>query len=111
MEKLVKGDVIVTPFPFSNLSSTIKRPTLIIATLKGEDIIICQITAKKRPDPYKIELNKKDFKIGGLKTNSFIRPSRILTIKKSLVLYQIGKISHDKIKEVENKICEIIKRS
>jgi len=32
MGAFVKGDVVVAPFPFSDLSSTKKRPALVVAT-------------------------------------------------------------------------------
>ena len=46
MEGLVKGDIIVINFPFSDLTQFKSRPALIIKVPKGEDVIICQITAK-----------------------------------------------------------------
>lgn len=46
MEKFVKGDVIVVPFPFSNLTQAKRRPALIVAVLHGDDVILCQITSK-----------------------------------------------------------------
>lgn len=36
MERLVKGDIVVVPFPFSDLSNYKKRPALVITTLKGD---------------------------------------------------------------------------
>lgn len=39
MERFVKGDVIVLPFPFTDLSSAKRRPAVIIADLKGNDYI------------------------------------------------------------------------
>jgi len=53
-------------------------------------------------------LGINDFSEGGLKRESFIKPSIIFTIRKSLILYYAGKVSEKKIKEVEEKICEII---
>ena len=50
MEEFVKGDVVVLPFPFSDLSNSKKRPALVVANLEGEDIILCQITSKARID-------------------------------------------------------------
>jgi len=35
MEKFVKGDIVVIPFPFSDLSGAKKRPSLVLANLKG----------------------------------------------------------------------------
>ena len=109
MEKFVKGDVVVTPFPFSDLKTTVKRPALVVANLKGEDIILCQITSKNHRDPYQILLNQKDFLDGGLNIDSFIKPSILFTLRNSIILYKAGKISKNKIGEVEDKICDIIR--
>lgn len=110
MERFVKGDVVVTPFPFSDLKSSIKRPALIIASLKGEDVILCQITSKEhKDDPYQILLKQYDFSNGGLKINSYIKPSILFTLRDSIILYKTGRINKNKIKEVEDKICGIIK--
>lgn len=109
MEKFVKGDVVVTPFPFSDLKSSIKRPALVVANLKGEDIILSQITSKEHAYPYQIILNLNDFSNGGLKINSFIKPSILFTLRDSVILYKAGKINKNKIKEVEDKICDIIR--
>lgn len=109
MERFVKGDIVVTPFPFSDLTSSVKRPALVIAALKGEDVILCQITSKERDDPYQISLNKKDFSQGSLRINCFIKPSILFTLRNSIILYKAGKINQNKVKEVEDKICGIIK--
>ncbi len=109
MERFVKGDIVVTPFPFSDLKSSIKRPALIVANLRGDDLILCQITSKKHPDPYQIMLNQKDFSDGSLNITSFIKPSILFTLRKSIILYKAGKINKNKIKEVEDKICNIIR--
>ena len=39
MGKFVKGDIVVTPFPFTDLSSNKKRPALIVADLQGDDAL------------------------------------------------------------------------
>lgn len=62
MEKFVKGEVVVLPFPFSDLSSSKKRPALVLASLDGDDVILCQITSEQtRKDKYSIDLNDSDF--------------------------------------------------
>ena len=45
MARFVKGDVVVVPFPFSDLTQTKRRPALVIANLSGDDLILCQITS------------------------------------------------------------------
>jgi len=45
MARFVKGDVVVIPFPFSDLSQAKRRPALVLAELEGNDRILCQITS------------------------------------------------------------------
>ncbi len=52
MAKFVKGDVVVIPFPFSDLSQSKRRPALVIAELEGDDLILCQITSQTILDNY-----------------------------------------------------------
>ena len=109
MEKFVKGNVVVLPFPFSDLSSSKKRPALVAATLKGDDLILCQITSEARKDEYSILLLSEHFKDGSLNLSSTIRPNRLFTADKSIILYKIGTLKNTKIKEVEEKIIQIFK--
>lgn len=109
MERLVKGEVVVIPFPFSDLSSVKKRPALVISVLKGDDTILCQITSQARTDEYAVRLIKKEFAKGELKINSMIRPNRLFTADKSLILRRIGSLKQEKIKQVIEKTCKIIR--
>jgi mRNA interferase MazF len=46
MEGLVAGDVVVVPFPFTDLTSQKVRPALVAASLDRGDVLLCQITSK-----------------------------------------------------------------
>lgn len=56
MGAFVKGDVVVLPFPFSDLSVTNRRPALVVASLPGDDVILCQITSRDVANPNAISL-------------------------------------------------------
>lgn len=109
MEAFVKGDVVVLPFPFSDLSASKRRPALVISPLKTKDIMLMQITSKDKQDGYSILLNGKDFSKGSLKVQSFIRSNRLFTADTSIVVYKVGKLKTEKIKEVEDKLIDIIR--
>ncbi len=83
MARPVKGDVVVVPFPFSDLSASKRRPALLVAELDGEDIILCQITSRIRTDRYSIGLESADFDLGQLNQPSNIRPNRLFTADRS----------------------------
>ena len=79
MGKFVKGDVVVLPFPFSDLNSSKRRPALVVAIASPEDIVLAQITSRSFSDSYTIELSDIDFSSGGLNTSSSIRPNKLFT--------------------------------
>ncbi len=77
MGRFVKGDVVVIPFPFSDLSAAKRRPALVVALLKGDDVILCQITSKAVTDDYAIPIADADFTAGSLHQDSNVRPNRL----------------------------------
>ncbi|HLC62250.1 MAG TPA: type II toxin-antitoxin system PemK/MazF family toxin [Candidatus Nanoarchaeia archaeon] len=107
MEGLVKGDVVVIPFPFSDLTASKKRPAIIVASLTGDDQIVAQITSVARNDSYSISPEAKDFKNGKLPHSSMIRPNKLFTADKSLISYKAGSINDEKIKEIEKTLVSI----
>ena len=79
MAKFIKGDVVVIPFPFSDLSQSKRRPALVVAQLEGDDAVLCQITSKTIKDTYAISIDEIDFESGSLSQPSNIRPNRLFT--------------------------------
>ncbi len=108
MGTFVKGAVVVAPFPFSDLSGAKKRPALVVATLTGNDVVLCQITAQAARDRYAISLTDSDFTSGSLRQPSNIRPNRIFTADSAIILYRAGVLSPAKLGEVTAKIIEIL---
>ena len=104
----MKGDVVVVPFPFSDLTQAKRRPALIVAVLEGDDLLLCQITSQRVRDSYAIPLEDKDFETGGLKQKSNVRPNRLFTADQHIVLYTVGHLRNEKIREVIRKIVEIV---
>ena len=108
MGKFVKGDVVVVPFPFSDLTAAKRRPALIVAALTGDDVILCQITSKSVADSYAIPITNSDFTSGGLPQDSNIRPNRLFTADANIILYRAGVLTLNKVQEVVAKIIQIV---
>ena len=107
MGKPVVGEVVVLPFPQTNLQSGKRRPALVAADLVGDDLVLCQITRKARSDGYAIPLVLADFERGRLAVDSFIRCNRLFTVEQSVILYAAGKIRDAKLQEVKTKIRQL----
>ena len=110
MERFVKGDVVVVPFPFSDLSGNKKRPALVLTDLSGDDMIICQITSKPADDMFAQPLISKDFVSGSLHTSSYIRPLRVFTVDKHIVFRKIGQITSERMDKVIDAIIFTLKQ-
>jgi mRNA-degrading endonuclease toxin of MazEF toxin-antitoxin module len=107
MGKPLVGEVVVLPFPQTDLQVGKRRPALVVADLNGDDLILCQITSQSRRDPYSISLTSTDFQTGRLNVNSFVRANRLFTVDYSFILYSAGKIGISKLAEVRGAIRQL----
>ena len=110
MAKFVKGDVIVLPFPFSDLKQFKRRPALIIAELEEDDVILCQITSQRIKDKYAVSIDEDDFETGILKQRSNVRPNRIFTTDRHIILYRAGHLKSEKVGEIIESIIGILRQ-
>lgn len=103
-----KYDIILVNFPFSDLKGSKIRPAMVISSLEGENLILCQITTKKRNiSKYEVKLNK-NYCEGDIRFDSNIYIDMIFTLHKSLIINKIGYVKDDKIKkEIDTKIKSV----
>jgi mRNA interferase MazF len=111
MGRFIKGDVVVVPFPFSDLSQSKKRPALVLANLNGDDLILSQITSQSVYDTYSIKIESNDFSEGTLNRASNIRPNKIFTADRNIIRYKAGHLNGEKINEVITKIVEVFTKN
>ena len=108
MGKPLVGDVVVLPFPQTDLRVGKRRPALVVADLAGDDLVLCQITSQtRRRDDYSVPLMSDDFEHGGLNLDSFVRTNRLFTVDRSVIIYVAAKISDSKLEEVRSTIREL----
>ena len=107
MGKPVVGEVVVLPFPQTDLQAGKRRPPLVVSDLVGDDLILCQITSQSRRDGYSAPLASGDFERGHLNIDSFVRIGRLFTVERSVILYSAAKMKSSKLNEVRAKIREL----
>jgi mRNA interferase MazF len=103
----VKGDVVVVPFPFTDLSQAKRRPALVVASLRGDDLILCQVTSHALRDAYAVPVGQQDFETGTLRQDSNVRPNRLFTADEHIVLYRVGRLRPQKTGQVIARLLEI----
>jgi len=82
----------------------------VIAVLRGDDLILCQITSQARTDEYSIQLENADFVIGSLNQSSRIRPNRLFTADSGIIAYRAGRVSEAKLGETVDRLIAILKQ-
>jgi len=88
-----KGDIVLIPFPFTDLTGSKTRPAIVLAS-NLEDVTVNFITTKtKWKDEFDVELFPT--KRNGLKQLSIIRVNKIATLETSLVLGRLGVLDID----------------
>ena len=102
------GDVVIIPFPYSNLSQSKRRPALVLAEVGRGDFLLCQITSKQYGDLYALPLSEDDFVYGGINRKSFIRGTKLFTGSEALILGVAGHVTHSKLSEVVGQLIEVL---
>jgi mRNA interferase MazF len=95
MGKSVAGDIVVTTFPFSDLSTKKRRPALVLADVEFGDLILCQITSKPYASKTAITIESTDFVSGGLPVVSFVRPDKLFTADAGLIERTVGTLKSE----------------
>ena len=109
MDTFAKGDIVLFPFPYTDLSARKLRPCLVLSDEFREDILLCQITSKNiEADGFTIGLGKNETVDGSLQLDSYIRANMLFTAEKRQILKKVCRVNENKYKEVVRKIMVLI---
>ena len=86
-------EVVIVPFPFTDLSQTKIRPAVCLADANRGDWLFCQITSSPYGDATAASLSSADSESGGLLSHSYARPLKLFTLHHSTVGRTVGKLN------------------
>ena len=106
-----QGDIILIPIPFSDLTSTKKRPALVISkngyNQKTDDLIVMAITSMISDKEFCINISNNDLISGSILVESQIRADKIYTISQNIVLKVFAKVKSYIIKYARDNLMTI----
>src|SRR3954470_6865904 len=112
MARFVSGEIVVVPFPFTDLSSAKVRPALVLASLSRGDVILCQITSRAAGHPEAIPILAADFEPGGaLNRASFALPHRVVTANEVCVRRAVARLKPAKLQQIRERVCATIRQN
>jgi mRNA interferase MazF len=109
---LQKGDVVLAPFPFTDLTQSKLRPALVIwaSATGGNDTTICFISSQNltglKPEEFLIEDSDAEFAGTGLKLSSKVIVSRIVTIDRNLISRRLGQLGANQLRQLDDCLID-----
>jgi len=100
-----RGDLLLVPFPFNDLSAAKRRPVLVL-TAPDEYADFIALPATSRPQAERgVPLTSAGLLSGALPVPSWIRTDRIVTLNASLVVKSVGRVSDEIVTTAVKEFC------
>lgn len=102
------GQVVLLPFPFSDLSRTKYRPAFLLASAGRQDWIACQVTSRSFADARARLIESKDFKTGMLPVESYARTGKLFTANEGIFTSILGEVTDQKFSEISDSVISLL---
>ncbi|HUG09460.1 MAG TPA: type II toxin-antitoxin system PemK/MazF family toxin [Opitutaceae bacterium] len=105
-----RGEVVLVPFPFTDLSSAKQRPALVVSpdawNASQSDVMLVALTSQIPASipSGDILLTLEDLRSGGLPKPTLGRPTKLVTIHQALIRKRLGEISDATLTQVLLKL-------
>ena len=101
-----RGDVVLVPFPFSNLTTTKVRPAVVLSSAlyhrTQPDVILGAVTSNTSTATTPSDYVLNDWQQAGLRYPSAFK-AVIFTLEPVLILHRIGALSPSDLREVSRR--------
>jgi len=110
---MMKGKVVLVPFPFDDLSTTKVRPAVCLTDSVDSHchVIMAFMSSRMPVDQLETDLilnsGHADFAMTGLRVTSTLRLHRLMTVTTALIRRELGELSPQMQDEVANKLQKL----
>lgn len=108
----LRGEVVLVPFPFTDLTRQKPRPAVVVSTNRynrqTEDLILVALSSNTKrlltETDFVIWTADEDFVDTGLRVNSVVHCGKLVTMHQSLVLAHLGKLREARMRTILSHI-------
>ena len=104
MEKFESGEIILISFPYSDLTGTKTRPSLVLLDCGDMDVVVASITSKEARGDFDLPLH--GWQQAGLAVPSVVRLNKLFTTSKRSVVRRMGVL----IDRDKNRVGEVLQK-
>jgi len=105
-------ELVLLPFPFSDLTSAKVRPALVLSTdaynATYDDVIVCTLTTNLSRTDYSVLIQQTDLENGVLKVPSRVKVDALIQADQSLILTSIGRLKASVFEQVLTIFVELV---
>lgn len=102
-----RGEVVLIPFPYSDLSAVKTRPAVVVNSdlyhAIRPEILVTYVSSQVAQAHPLIDYVLRDWAVAGLPKPSFVRP-KVAAIEPSLVVHRVGVLSTHDLREVDHHL-------
>jgi mRNA interferase MazF len=99
-----QGDIVLIPIPFSDLTSTKKRPAIVVSNnayhVRYADLIVVAMTSNPQSDPFAFAIDNADLIKGHLKYPSKVRSDKIYSLSRRMVIKVLGSVKESVLEQI-----------
>lgn len=107
-----QGDILIVPFPFSDLTSVRQRPVLVLSKKeyneKCEDIITCGITSNIKDSKYSVLIDNSELIEGNIPVKSRIKVDKLFTLEQDIIIKKIGRVNKETFSKVKKEFVNLV---
>lgn len=113
--KYKQRDIVLVPFPYSDLSSYKRRPVLIISNdsynESKEDVVVCILTSNTFSDEYSISITNDSLEYGLLPEPSVIKASKLFTIHQTKIIKKFSILNIQMFESINSVLTKLFKQN
>jgi len=102
------GDIVLLPFPFTDLSAAKRRPALLLKSLGEFGDWLCLPVTTQGLHAASLSLRETDFADNSLPHASWVRLNRPTVLSESIMLGRIGSLRIDALAAIHLSMCKAL---
>ena len=108
-----RGDVVLTRFPFTDLTGASLRPAVVVSQGHiGQDIVLITISSVVRgalaPTDSTVESTHPEFALTGLRVTSVLRMHKLAAVERSVIGRRLGRLGPQLQAEVDRLLRVVL---
>ncbi len=105
------GDIVLVPFPFTDQTTTKKRPAVVVSSdtyhRNRPDVILMAVTSQLRPTSAFGEVSVQGWKQAGLLKPSVLKPL-LATVERGLVIRKLGSLQAEDLAALRESLRSVL---